>query len=107
MNAREANRRRLLIGIALLILAVYAFLSVRQAQSANNRLAQARRDLTEVKQKLREIDRLRAAPKVAALRLESPAQIANRVSQEKQLFQLSWFILCHWTARSSVQVVRA
>lgn len=83
-QAKEMMRRRWLIAIALGMLGVYAVLSVREARSAATRLDQARADLAEVSLKLTEIDRLRAAPKVAALRLESPAEIANRVSAARE-----------------------
>ena len=84
MNAKEAKRRRILIGLALLMLAIYALLSVLDARSAESRLADARRDLDEVRERLGAIDRLKQAPKVAALQLESPAEITNRIAAARQ-----------------------
>ena len=43
-------------------------------------LAEARADLGEVQQMLADIERLKYAPKVAALQLESPAEITNRIA---------------------------
>ncbi len=82
--ARDATRRRILFGLAIAILAVYALLSVGEARSAALRLTQAQSDLAEVSAKLADIDRLRKTPKVAALQLESPAEITNRVSQARE-----------------------
>lgn len=80
VTATETMRTRVLICIALAILAIYAVLSVREAHSAADRLALAKGDLAEIAAKLSEIDRLKQAPKVAALQLESPAEIANRIA---------------------------
>ncbi len=82
--AKQTTRRRWLVTLALGILGVYAILSVLDARSASSRLAQAQADLDEVSRKLGEINRLRQAPKVAALQLESPAEIANRVSAARE-----------------------
>ena len=87
MNA--ASRTRVLIGLALVILAIYALISVMGAASAAQRLSQARDDLRDVSQKLNEIKQLQSAPKVAALQLESPAEIANRIAKALQAAGLS------------------
>jgi len=84
MNATQASRQRLLIALALVLLAVYAGLSVLDARSAQGRLSEARRDLAEVVKKLGDVERLKQAPKVAALQLESPAEIANRIAAARQ-----------------------
>jgi hypothetical protein len=89
MNAKNATRGRLLIALALGILAVYAFFSVLDARAAQSLLAEARGDLAEVKSKLADIDRLKRAPKVAALQLESPAEITNRIAAALQVAGLS------------------
>ena len=80
----ESTRTRILVCIALGILAIYAGLSVRAANSAADRLAQAKGDLAEIAGKLSEMERLKRAPKVAALQLESPAEIANRIASARQ-----------------------
>jgi hypothetical protein len=89
MNANKTTRTRLLIAAALGILAVYALLSVLDARAAESRLAQARGDLAEVQGKLADIDRLKRAPKIAALQLESPAEITNRIAAALQVAGLS------------------
>lgn len=88
MTATETMRTRVLICIALAILAIYAVLSVREAHSAADRLALAKGDLAEIAAKLSEINRLKQAPKVAALQLESPAEIANRIAAARQVADL-------------------
>ena len=80
MKSDSTSRTRLLIVIALLILGVYAVISMLQSRSATERLAQASEDLSEVSLKLLDIKRLQRAPKVAALQLESPAEITNRIA---------------------------
>lgn len=83
-TAKETTRQRGLVALALVILGVYALLSVNDALAAAGRLSQARGDLLEVSQKLAEMERLQMAPKVAALQLESPAEITNRVSAARE-----------------------
>lgn len=78
------NRTRWLYVMAFLLLAVYSLMSVLEARSAAERLAASGQDLREVQQKLSDIDRWQQAPKVAALRLESPAEIANRVAAARE-----------------------
>ena len=60
MSALEngANRRRWLIALVLVVMAIYALFGVRDARSAQRRLSQAQADLGEVAQKLAEIERL-------------------------------------------------
>jgi hypothetical protein len=73
----------------LVILAIYAVISVMGAASATQRLSQTRADLRELSQKLNEIKQLQTAPKVAALHLESPAEIANRIAKALESAGLS------------------
>ncbi len=80
----ETTRTRVLVIAALGILAIYAGLSVSRASSAADRLAQAKGDLAEIAAMVSEMDRLKRAPKVAALKLESPAEISNRISAARQ-----------------------
>ncbi len=83
-SAADAKRRRRLVGLALCVLAVYAVLGVMDSQSAAQRLQLAQDDLAEVSRKLDDIKRLQTGPKVAALQLESPAEITNRVDLARQ-----------------------
>lgn len=78
------NRQRWLILIAMAILGLYAFLSFRSAGSAAKRLAEAQNDLNETTIKLGDVRRLRTAPKVAALQLEAPSEITNRISAARE-----------------------
>lgn len=84
MNPKQVKRQRMLVAAALMILAVYAVFSVLDARSAQARLSEARADLAEVTEKLDAIDRLKKAPKVAALALESPAEITNRIAAARK-----------------------
>jgi hypothetical protein len=89
MKADSRTRTRLLILVALLMLAVYAIISVTGSRSAAIRLTQASQDLNEVSAKLGEIQRLQHAPRIAALELESPAEIANRIANALESAGLS------------------
>ncbi len=86
MNAsiKVATRTRLMVGVAIVVLGIYALMGVRAARIAANRLSQTRIDFAEVTRKLSEIDRLQKTPKVAALHLESPAEISSRISAARQ-----------------------
>lgn len=78
------ERRRLLVAIAIGVLGLYSVFEIADSRSAARRLSLARADLDEVKVKLAEIDRLKTAPRVAALSIESPAEITNRISAARQ-----------------------
>ncbi|MGB7325363.1 MAG: hypothetical protein WBD31_10870 [Rubripirellula sp.] len=82
--SNEAVRRRWFVAIAILILGVYSVFGLLDARSAADRLAQARGDLDEVKTKISQIDRLKDGPRVAALELQSPAEISNRIEAARQ-----------------------
>ncbi len=84
MNSKQATRQRVLIAVALFVLGVYAIFSVLEAGSAQSRLSAARSDLAEMARMLGEIERLKQAPKVAALQLESPAEITNRIAAARE-----------------------
>ena len=77
--SRTAMRQRMLIGAALAILGIYAIFSVLDARSAAQRLSLAHEDLSEVKQKLAEIELLSAAPSIAALETEPPGALNDRI----------------------------
>ena len=80
-SARQIARQRILIAVALVLLGIYAVYSVLSSRSAQARLSAARMDLQEIENKLDDIARLKKAPKVAALKLESPEEITNRVAK--------------------------
>lgn len=88
MFASPLSRQRFWIAAALVMLALYALLSVQDARSASSRLQQARGDLKEIEEKLVQIQQLKAAPRVAALDLESPDEIVNRVATALQSARL-------------------
>ena len=79
-SARQTQRQRVLVALAVGILGVYALLSYFDAQSARDRLDAAQVDVTETSTKLREIARLKQAPQVAALNVESSGDISKRVA---------------------------
>ena len=107
MNSTPISRQRWLIVVALSVLGVYALLSVRDARSAQLRLQQARGDLTEIKQKLGQIDQLRQAPRVAALDLETPDEIVNRVAAALQSAGLPQSALSDQTSSEPQRVQRS
>ena len=78
------RRRRWLIGVAMLGLALYAVTSYFHAARAADRLALAQMDRDETADKLADIRRLKTVPKVAALQLEAPAEIINRISAARE-----------------------
>lgn len=84
MLANESTRRRLLIGVAIAILAVYALVSVWDVGTATERLAAAEDDFAELQTKLAQMEQWKDAPRVAALEIESPSQITNRISAARE-----------------------
>jgi hypothetical protein len=85
MSESSTSRTRRLTVIALGLLSVYSISSALSVRSAHERWTMAQQDLREVAYKLQEIQQLQQSPKVAALQLESPAQIANRIAAALQL----------------------
>lgn len=82
--ANESTRRRLLVGIAIAILGVYALVSVWDVGAATDRLSAAEDDFAELQTKLTQIEQWKDAPRVAALEIESPSQITNRISAARE-----------------------
>ncbi|TWU58428.1 hypothetical protein Poly51_12060 [Rubripirellula tenax] len=80
----ESARRRWLFGIVVGILGIYSMLAVLDAGAAGDRLRGAQADLDEMTTKIAQIDRLKDAPRVAALSLESPSEITNRISDARE-----------------------
>ena len=83
-TATQIKRERIWIGIAIGMLALYAFFSYRSAGTQAKQLQRARVELGETQSKLGEIRKLQSTPKVAALMLEAPAEIVNRISKARQ-----------------------
>ncbi len=106
-SSTQLSRQRWLIVIALGVLAVYAILNVRDARSAYWRLQQARGDLTEIQQKLGQIEQLRRAPRVAALDLETPDEIVNRVAAALESAGLPQSALSDQTSSEPQRVQRS
>lgn len=84
----QTLRNRIWVGTTLVLLSMYAVLSASGARTAADQLAQAEADLAEVSTKLARIQRLQRAPSVAALEIESPSEIANRVEAARQSARL-------------------
>lgn len=101
------SRRRLLIAIALTVLGIYALLSVSHAPSAQDRLDQVRRDFAEINEKMSQIRQLQSAPRVAALGLETPDEIVNRVAAALQSAGLPPSALSDQTSSQPVRVQRS
>ena len=79
-RSSEATRRRILVVVAIATAAVFAVTKWFDVNSLESSLAQARADGREVDEKLAVISKLNSAPLVASLRLDSPAQITNRIA---------------------------
>lgn len=84
MKSRQIKRRRLITTVLLVVLGAYALFGMLDARSGQARLTDARRDAAEMRSMLSDITRLRTAPKVAALQLQSPAEITNRIAAARQ-----------------------
>lgn len=91
--AKQTRRTRLLIAVALGVLATYAVISILSAREARQRLSQAQDNLTETRVKLREIAQLQKAPRVASLNLESPGDISKRIDAALQAAGLTTELL--------------
>ncbi|MGI9468549.1 MAG: hypothetical protein ACR2OA_15635 [Rubripirellula sp.] len=80
MTGKNAKRQRRLIAVALVMMGIYAIIGVMGTQSKQKRLDQSARDLDSIYTMLNDINHLKTVPKVAALRLDSPAEVTNRIS---------------------------
>lgn len=83
MTGTNAKRQRRLIVIALVVMGIYAAIGYMETKTKQKRLDQSVRDLGEIQAMLNDINRMKTVPKVAALRLESPAEITNRISEAR------------------------
>lgn len=80
MTEKNPKRQRRLIVIALVVMATYAINGLMDTRSKQRQLDQSVQDLGSIHTMLNDINRLKAVPKVAAFRLDSPAEITNRIS---------------------------
>jgi len=83
MTNVNAKRQRRLIAIALAVMGIYAAIGFVETKTKQKRLDQSVQDLGEIQAMLNDINRLKTIPKVAALRLESPAEITNRIAEAR------------------------
>lgn len=89
MTGKNHKRQRQLIAVALVVMGIYAASGVMGTQSKQKRLDQSVRDLDSIRMMLNDINRLKTVPKVAALRLDSPAEVTNRISAARATAGLS------------------
>ncbi|MCS7465526.1 hypothetical protein NZK35_02435 [Stieleria sp. ICT_E10.1] len=92
-----ATTKRLIAAAAIVLLALYAASSVMNTWSAASRLQLDHQDLRELRQKLDEIERVADAPRVAALELEEPNQILDRINAALKQANLSSDLLSNQT----------
>jgi hypothetical protein len=85
MTGKHSKRQRRLIAIALMVMGIYAASGVMETNLKQKRLDQSIRDLSVIQTMLNDIKHLKKVPKVAALRLESPAEITNRISAARSV----------------------
>ena len=83
MTRVNATRQRRLISIALVVMGIYAAIGFMETKAKQKRLEQSVHDLGKIQAMLNDINRLKTIPKVAALRLESPAEITNRIAEAR------------------------
>lgn len=103
----NANTKRMLFGMAIIGLGVYALMSVMDVWDASGRLESQQSDLAEVQQKLKEIDEVSEAPKVAALDVESPDEIVNRINRALDQAGLSTAMLSNHTPNAPVPIKKS
>ncbi|MEO1524016.1 MAG: hypothetical protein AAFX06_01205 [Planctomycetota bacterium] len=72
---------RWLVLVVLIALGFNAFLSVSQVRSQSKELAREREDLSLMVSRIDEIRAVENAPRVAALDIESPDEIVNRINE--------------------------
>lgn len=77
---RKNRSRWLLALLSLGVLMVAAMISWQAAVASSRRLADVRSELDEVRQMTGQIQRLKTAPRIASLALESPDEISVRVT---------------------------
>lgn len=80
MSGSKIKRQRRLLAIALSIMAIYAAMGFMETKAKQKNLEQTVQDLEEIHRMLNDINRVKKIPKVASLRMESPAEITNRIA---------------------------
>ena len=82
MNSRSRQQRsRLLLGLLMLAMgSALAFVSWQSANASARRLGEAKEELSEATRLTADIRRLKNAPRIASLEIESPDEISNRVT---------------------------
>ncbi|WP_182866115.1 hypothetical protein [Stieleria mannarensis] len=93
----NAMTHRILVGVAIILVGLFAASSVLSTWAAAERLELDRRDLNELRQKLGEMEQVADAPRVAALELEEPNQILDRINAALQQAELSTNLLANQT----------
>ena len=94
MNVMTA---RLMIGAAMILLGLYVGSSVLATRSAESRLELDRAELLELERLLGEMEQVADAPRVAALELEAPNQILDRINAALTEAKLSPNLLSNQT----------
>lgn len=79
MQALNASSKRIVVAGVIVVFVLVAAFSLRETFAASRRLDADQRDLAELLHKIDVIERVADAPVVAALTVESPDQILNRI----------------------------
>ncbi len=93
----SVSQKRLAVGGVIVALVLYAMWSVIRTDAAADRLRQDVDDLVKLKTQLAEIQRFSKAPAVAALEVESPDQIVNRIDAAVRRAGLDESVLANQT----------
>ena len=78
--SRQQRSRLILILLILSGIGLLALFSWQAAQAAARQLENANEELKEAQRMTRDIQRLKNAPRIASLEMESPDEISNRVT---------------------------
>lgn len=107
-RSAEPNRRssRVLAGLLVLGPAVLAGWAYQSLRVASGSVQTAEADLSECRQLIADIERLRQRPRVAALDEETPSAITNRVSQSIRAASLPTTALIRVEPQAPVRVNR-
>ncbi|MEM9588663.1 MAG: hypothetical protein AAGA03_15385 [Planctomycetota bacterium] len=106
-QASTQRRRAWLFAGLMVVIGIYAVLSVFDARAAARRLSDATVDLDEMEQKLASIQRLQQKPSIAALDLESPAEVSQRVLRARESAKLPEAAILQLIPSSPVRVDRS
>ena len=103
----SATTKRLIVGVIIILLGLYAVSSISSALRAANRLEADRQDLRELQAMLDEIRQVADAPRVAALEMEAPDQILNRIDAALKSSGLSPNLLANQTPLEPQRIGRS